>query len=1796
MKNPSFNSIMATTNNQSVKSAQTSGTVYSKNLSRNSFFKNTKKSNFLVHKKPFDFDSCDVDNIDFIEVVRKDDDVFIQVLVRGDTLYKWSPVSVLFDIEGGFCFDSAGFIWHVNCLPSFSALREFDFVLSIRNRTSTLFNTLTGSFVELPLENGARWMNPVSKSIAMPCDGRGGGMCSFPLFDSCLEPQMASVEPQRELSNRLLKKWNYELRKQKHDKQCREKLKKKISSVQSDCSLPFEPQMISSLFDALPGKALASGISDVAKAIHHCAVEGITIPANITERLDEMIGQVASLNENINNVSTNGVSVSHSHELKINNFFSWILDHKETIGIFVLCFVVCCLFVSGRYALMFSLCTLVSAFLLISDVPSALKERWDHICHLIRMREQEPVFEPQGIETCVPKALLLFGYMTVFRNINASTLTNKFESFYKTLSRAPIMTDKFVDILTYYATLCQSLVNQTLQWVGSDMTINWFGDKYPEVTAIVEEAEKFLRDCNDSTKDLIVNRAAQTSQVLQNQILALLVKYKADRDFVGSHRLLSSLRSRLSALDKDLELRGAGRSVTRVAPKAFLFMGKPGIGKSYLLRTLCTMLLYELFSDNETAMKRIDAGQTRDFIFTRNSDDKFWEGYYNQTVVYLDEVAMQTDCVGSNSETNEYSNFVKMVNDVCFPLPMANVEKKGMCEFDSDVILGTTNERQFKIQSIANKDAYDRRWRKFEVEVKPEFGYEYKPGWYRPDFVKIRKAMTEEQVALSSFLRFRERSSLYRIDEYVSQESLEVEDIINLMRDSIREREVEKLGNKKHTEILKSIFSRKVCSDKGVPGAFEPQSNDCLCKACASDLTMCMSDAQRFYYSELLGVPYATVESAFEHGMSKVDTEKDFLYTTEKACILEVQKRHPSFDVTNLAFMHGNAVKSQYIREINKPHDDMVDYYISLLKKFGIFLGFVTATVGTYKILQRLFGGNNNSQHQDRGGKSPVDEDEDPIEAFFRRNSDGPIWVSKFTLEPQVVDLNAQEILSSVLKRNVYSIGDNTVKHRGFITFIKDNIFVCPMHYIHNWRLELSEGILKEIVIRRLGDRVDHQEIRFDPNVLLRDDVIFHKGDDSDFCAIYLGNRVVQRHASIRQYLLEQGSEKPARCGEMLLPVVDNQTLDYNCMSISFKRDAMVPIKYPIHDKVVSVTDPIIYRAKTTRGDCGLPIAVKDPTIRKEKIFGFHVSGAPSMQIGVSHPFSLELFDEICLHFARNGLIEAQYRVDAKTLLDMKGEGKSWNDLYAPPENLVIPGKVNLGYLEPPNMPINTCIVPSPLFKKVGFPPMTKPARLRPFRIGDDLIDPNMIATSKYHHTVASFDLQILDACKNSVSDIVLNNPLNVEDERVGRRVLSFKESVEGIPGVEGLDGIPRKTSAGYPRCKYVEKRGKRDFFGEDGDYYFDNDGAREIESSVRGIIADAEKGIRGNHVFLDFPKDERRPKAKVDAGKTRKISACPLDLAICIRQYFGCFVQFFMANRIYNQSAVGVNVFDKQWEMIADYLGKKNRIIAGDFSNYDGKLPYCVMIRFLDTVTEFYGDRGSPSEMVREVLFQELVNSRHIMNGVIYEWVGSNASGNPLTTVLNSWCNLVLLRYATLKCVDKMNIKTALPFLRDLNSHIRYMVYGDDNLISVRRDSPFAHQVTQNSLTQAFEEMGLEYTDESKSGEEVDQDRSILDVSFLKRKWARNSLSPQRKLLSPLDVKTIMESIQWTKKKDYNLSAVKDNVVNMLQELSQHEKEVFEMYAPRIISASKSEMNFTPLPSTYEDCQAAVLCRDMSF
>lgn len=1559
------------------------------------------------------------------------------------------------------------------------------------------------------------------------------------------------------------------LREYKHHKNQQKNDKIKAKKIKN---IVFEPQFIDSVFSLFSSSTDAVGsffdsIGIFARAVDEVAKSGVRIDEVAMSKMDEIMSEFKRLNDNIEGVRGEGVTIDHDHSHGyVDKFIKLILDHKETIGLALL--VLFALFLYSTKNRKTNIALSIIGYLVVS-YRSEIKFAFNNLTSSMScvFDEEGNFFEPQFVDNAAVKGFMLLFYLCTFKGCNTEKLSDKFNSFFRHFSAAPHKAESTLSTFSTYVRLLQDLVNQTCKWIGVEPFINFGLDKYPLSTALLKEVSSFMKT-SASDLNLCVEDAARTSQILQSRITDMLVKNKSDRDFAGDRVLLMQARSKLEEYDKELELRGAGRDITRVPPKAYLFIGKPKIGKSYLLKSLSYMALYRLCRNDKTALNHIRNNQLRDYIFTRNSCDKFWEGYYNQMLVILDEVGMQRDIAGADGETNEYSNFIKMVNDVVFPLLMANVEKKGTREFNSPLIFGTTNCYQINIESINNAPAYDRRWTAFEVEVDPRYGkMHYGDGrnddWVVPDFDKMKElGLTDEDIALSRFLIFKPRVSVLRPG--YKGDALTMDQLITKIQSDIDSRGEEIVQRQKQNEILHRVFDPVL--DDEIPCKFEAQSAElCLCMICRGSISRFLSDEDKLLISERLpNLHHSQYQAIFENGYDAVLDVDSELYTSSGKCLKDIPEAFAGDEVQTL-FLYGVYVKSHFLNKAEfKKGEDLKAKILSVGKIVLGFLGSLSFCIGAYKLIKGLCARD--------------DEIED------------------LEMSAQVTDLNSQEVLNCIVRRNVYAIGDDELPYRGCCLFIHDNIVLLPKHYILRWIEAYRNDSEFKIHMRRMGDKKNHQVIKVHVKYFVDQREIFEPYPDQDLIALYLAGDVVQKHASLRDYLVDANYKD--KQGEVCFPWVNPETLSYDNVSAPYNRQGTITYKYKGH--ILAVNEPIIYRLKTRSGDCGLPVVVKDPFQRSQKLFGIHVSGSPQLGIGVSMPLNKGLFDMIIEHFEdKHNLIRAQYRTDPNVLLEMHKEGKSWNDLYAPPEHLEVPGKVNLGYVQAPRVPSNTSIVPSPLFKQLGVDIKTKPAKLREFVNADGVkVDPNMIATSKYHHSVDYLDLDILDACKNSVTNLIVNNPLNREDDRVGRRVLTFEEAVSGIDGVEGLDGMPRKTSAGYPRCMSVDQRGKRDFFGEEGDYVFDSDKAAEIKQSVEDIIGRAQQGIRGNHVFMDFPKDERRPKAKVDAGKTRKISACPMDLAICIRMYFGCFIQYFQYNRIYNQSALGVNVYSSEWDRIAQYLGKDRRIIAGDYSNYDGKLPYCIMVRFLDTVTDFYGDRGSTNELVRKVLFQEIVNSRHIMNGVIYEWVGSNASGNPLTTVLNSWCNLVLLTYATLRIVGKDNLREASRFLKDLDSHVRFMVYGDDNLISVARESPYAHLLTQNAYTSVFSEMGLEYTDESKSGAEISQDRNIEEVSFLKRKWSQDwgKSDPRRTYLAPLDLDTILESIQWTKKKDFKLEYVRDNVVNMLQELSQHPEPIFNEYAPRIVNACKEKMGFTPLPNTYRECQAVILSRDGYF
>jgi hypothetical protein len=292
------------------------------------------------------------------------------------------------------------------------------------------------------------------------------------------------------------------------------------------------------------------------------------------------------------------------------------------------------------------------------------------------------------------------------------------------------------------------------------------------------------------------------------------------------------------------------------------------------------------------------------------------------------------------------------------------------------------------------------------------------------------------------------------------------------------------------------------------------------------------------------------------------------------------------------------------------------------------------------------------------------------------------------------------------------------------------------------------------------------------------------------------------------------------------------------------------------------------------------------------------------------------------------------------------------------------------------------------------------------------------------------------------------------------------------------------------------------------------------------------------------------------------------MDFIIVFRMYFLTFLAHMMRNRIDNESAVGIRTQSEEWTLLYQRLTTHGpRVIAGDFSNYDGSLNPRILWAVFDIIEHFYALAGATEQeqTVRRCLWSNIVNSQHLCGDVFYQLNHSQPSGNPSTAILNSMYNSIACRYVFYRLYTPST---------DFNEYVTMIAYGDDNVLNV---SALAPLFNQENMAQIFSEFGMTYTDEDKTGSLGD--KTISEVSFLKRKFAYDE--EMRFCYAPLTLASILECFNWTKKSDSELDIIIQNANSAYVELSMHPKEVFDKWSRRIASAIRKGYNHQNFPIT---------------
>nr|QKN88960.1 MAG: hypothetical protein 2 [Picornavirales sp.] len=413
---------------------------------------------------------------------------------------------------------------------------------------------------------------------------------------------------------------------------------------------------------------------------------------------------------------------------------------------------------------------------------------------------------------------------------------------------------------------------------------------------------------------------------------------------------------------------------------------------------------------------------------------------------------------------------------------------------------------------------------------------------------------------------------------------------------------------------------------------------------------------------------------------------------------------------------------------------------------------------------------------------------------------------------------------------------------------------------------------------------------------------------------------------------------------------------------------------------------------------------------------------------------------------------------------------------------------------------------------------------------------------------IGSINTRILN---QAVEDLALYYKIKLNDVNIPPVILDDYQMVNGIPIY--LKRLEMKSSPGYP---YVKQRklttltGKYEWFTKMADselregYSLAYQMTPELESGVKRRFKLAKQGINDLTVAYACLKDETRPIAKVEEGKTRTFICLPMDYNLLVRKLFGAFIAAQHAHAVDIPSCVGVDPA-KDWRKIYDKLRNKSfKWEDYDYKNWDQHLHPELIIRVADIVNRWYGDSNdSEHGIARRVLLYDLIHTNIIVKDRLFTKSTGQCSGCAITAELNCLVHDLLMYYTWLLIHKQLKRITSLDEYR---THVATVLYGDD---IVKANNPdYDVLFFGNQIKPVMEELGMGITPGDKTSTTFDL-KPPDQITFLKRTFVRESDAVK----APLDKDIIENIFQWINKSDDPVEATRINCEMALQESFMH-------------------------------------------
>lgn len=1353
------------------------------------------------------------------------------------------------------------------------------------------------------------------------------------------------------------------------------------------------------------------------------------------------------------------------------------------------------------------------------------------------------------------------------------------------------------------------LIKNMLEWLAtkvrniylgsSDLpSVRFFQTHNEEYEKFTTEVRRFCKGYNDkSIAPTHTNLCKLASLLVVGEtLLRKMPRDPISRDIV---KLLTSDINSLKMIRTHFERVNITTTGFRQEPASLMFFGGPGTGKSKAVNDASYAAIARVLPEDELEdFKNNPASR----IYNRAAEMVYWDGYLYQNIVCtFDDFGQAKDVAGQPD--NEYMNFIRAVNGFEYNLHMAGLEQKGTTTFQSKFVIASTNLTSLDPQSVISSGAIWRRVdlkyivvprREYLTEETKNLGYfeqkldpttlpqvevtkpdgtkvwtsDFRPEhqWFIPCDEKLNTgfamAETFEEVMAKWFAVY-DRKEAHYLQNIVSFDRCFAEyrqKYFKTMQSETEEVSMEDIFADPDLEV-KENFWDNVKKDKTVWGQsadIESDTSSVYDFGSATEFifrdlhNMSIEDADRTYrewfnihknaYVHVLPLDLSMVTKTYVMERTGLTEQEVFSSINEYLFVIRNQKIPPKKRITRWYTRMDEWLWEKFplIRTCLDP------------QVLTVLVGIPLAVTIVVNIVSGLFNyffpdhQNGEPQSMNHSDRMKVNKTFSKVYKNGTMKEHARSMLK--TVTPQMsCDPNGRNLMKSLAQKYVWEVAVQNDKdewvYKGMVLHLGDEDLLLPNHYLgsffHNMLMDPNEANSKLRFLRTTSRNAQMIHICTKADLIAAQSTgSLPQEKDLVVCRV----QGFPKAASILKYIVTNDDLKKDR--DMM-----EAGLFGHRQSTFFTarwKDTPLLVSQKKWDVDWTIRQYYEYTAHTEDGDCGAIFAKMDNRETQRKIYGMHTAGNVESRIGFASAFTLEEIQaEIATLDADSTAVPQGIEVDFKHI----------DTIAELPRKLV------------PSLCLKNNIIRSRVYDCTILA-KTAPAVLRPVLRDGIYVDPMQKAYAKYDIEHMKFTDRQKEILVNAVGQI-FDHQLNVSLIVKTPRVFTVKEALYGTEESDGLFAIAANTSAGWPLNLPGWKNVKKLLYPPDpsNPVYVLN--LQLFEEEIEALIEAYIRGERPEWYYVDVLKIERRLLEKILDVKSRMFSAGPFPLLVLFRMYFGHFDVVYKQNRITNWSTVGVNPYSIDWEALARHLCKfdpprKALVGAGDYSSFDCTHNPFIHDLIVDHINRYFYSNGLDEDhRIRTMLFKEISNSKHIVNGVQVQWNGGMPSGNSLTIIINNFYNKTGFAYCYIRILEDNPQIPLSP--NDFAENVVLAVNGDDNGFSVHPElREFMNELT---LPKYMAEIGLIYTTELKSTA-TQKFRTLEEITFLKRTWTYDPYACR--YIAPLDLDTTLEICYWTKDTSDWLQISTSNVVETLSELSLHPKEVWDKYAPKIIAAAQ--------------------------